>query len=154
MIRREASWHEAAIREAYASGDPDWVLTAVFAMEFVNGFEKETLEALKSTDLEIHIHAVAAAGNQELPQAWPHIRELLRDFDTEKDLLIAAIGAAGNYATPEALDLLADLSTSHDEEIADAADEALAFAMPPVEDEESEGDEELEDDEEDEDLPF
>jgi hypothetical protein len=94
-VRAREPWHKDAIREAYASGDRDWILTAVFAMRYVPGFEKETLEALKSTDPEIHLEAVRCGRGKELDAAWPHVSTLAKDDSTEKDLRIAAIGAIG-----------------------------------------------------------
>jgi len=61
-VRAPESWHQSAIRAAYSSGDKDWMLTAVFAMGRVRGFDDQILEALKSADPEIHYEAVEAAG--------------------------------------------------------------------------------------------
>src|SRR6202795_260569 len=49
-VRAAESWHQNAIRAAYSSGDREWVLTAVFAMRWVRGFDEQILEALKSAD--------------------------------------------------------------------------------------------------------
>jgi hypothetical protein len=57
-VRAPESWHEDAIRAAYSSGDKDWVLTAVFSMRWVSGFDAQILEALKSADPEIHYEAI------------------------------------------------------------------------------------------------
>jgi hypothetical protein len=61
-VRAPESWHQNAIQAAYSSGDKDWMLTAVFAMGRVRGFDDQILEALKSADPEIHYEAVEAAG--------------------------------------------------------------------------------------------
>jgi hypothetical protein len=144
-VRRQASWHDAAIREAYSSGDRDWMLTAVFAMQYVRGFEAESLAALKNTDPEIVREAVLAAGSKELMPAWPYLSGLLRNPKTKKDLLLAAIEAAGNYSTEESQEILHDLSRSEDPDIADAADEALSFATLPDDFDEDEDEDEDED---------
>jgi len=141
-VRAEEEWHENAIREAYASGDREWVLTAVFAMRFVPGFEAEVLKALKSTDPEIHREAVLAAGAKELDEAWPHVFALAQDEKIDKDLRVAAIEAIGSIRPSEAQELLFGLRGSDDEEISEAAAEALSL-MPSgdydeVEDEEEE----------------
>jgi hypothetical protein len=142
-VRAPEPWQEDAIREAYASGDRDWILTAVFAMRFVNGFEDETMEALKSSDSEIHREAVLAAGEKELDAAWPHVLALAKDNRTEKDLRIAAIGAVGSIRPDEAQAILFKLAESEDEDIAEAADEALADVLPDdYEDNEDEEDDE------------
>src|SRR3984885_7218932 len=61
-VRAPQDWHQNAIMAAYASGDKDWMLTAVFSMRWVRGFDSQILEALKSAEPEIHYEAVIAAG--------------------------------------------------------------------------------------------
>jgi HEAT repeat protein len=142
-VRAPEPWQQNAIQEAYLSGDQDWILTAVFAMRFVNGFEDETVQALQSSDPEIHREAVLAAGEKELDAAWPHVSKLAKDDRTEKDLRIAAIGAIGSIRPEEAQEILFELKDSEDEDIAEAADEALADVLPDAyEDDEDEEDEE------------
>jgi hypothetical protein len=143
-VRSPEPWQQDAIHEAYASGDRDWVLTAVFAMRFVNGFEDETMEALKSSDPEIHREAVLAAGEKELDAAWPHVLALAKDNRTETDLRIAAIGAVGSIRPEEAQDILFKLAESEDEDIAEAADEALADVLPDEYEDEEDDDEDEE----------
>jgi hypothetical protein len=127
-VRAPQPWHQDAVAQAYASGDNKWMLTAVFAMRWVRGFDPQILEALKSADPDIHYEAVNAAGNWELDAAWSHIVELLNDPDTPKPLLLAAIGAAGSIRPAEAGIILVDLADSDDEDIAEAADEAMMMA--------------------------
>jgi HEAT repeat protein len=157
-VRGEEPWHEEAIREAYASGDRDWILTAVFAMRHVGGFEKETLEALQSTDPKIHYEAVVGCGDKALDAAWPHLLKLIEEERTEKDLRIAAIGAIGWIRPAEARGILLELAGSDDEDISEAADEALSMLEPDLDEEDEEEDEDEEDeedeDEEDEDEPI
>jgi hypothetical protein len=142
-VRASETWHQDAIAQAYTSGDKKWMLTAVFAMRWVHGFDLQILEALKSADPDIHYEAVNAAGNWELDAAWTHIVELLNDPDTPKPLLLAAIGAAGCIRPAEAGIILVDLADSEDEDIAEAADEAMMMAAGA-----SDLDEDEEDDEE------
>ena len=125
-MRAPETWHQNAIRDAYSSGDKEWMLTAVFSMRWVRGFDDQILEALKSADPEIHYEAVKAAGNWELDAAWSHIVELVKDAHTPKPLLLAAIGAVASIRPAEAREILADLADSDDEEIAEAAEEAMA----------------------------
>ena len=101
-VRAPQAWHQKAIMAAYSGGDKDWMLTAVFSMRWVRGFDKQILEALNSADPEIHYEAVNAAGNWELDVAWPHIIVLLNDAGTPKPLLLAAIGAASSIRPQEA----------------------------------------------------
>jgi hypothetical protein len=96
---------------------------------------------LKSADAEIHYEAVNAAGNWELDAAWPHIFALLKDAGTPKPLLLAAIGASSSIRPHEAGEILIDLAESDDEEIAEAADEAIAMSEPMSDEEDDEDDE-------------
>lgn len=141
-VRAPEDWHPMAIEKAYASGDRDWVLTAVFSMRWVRGFDRQILEGLKSADPEIHYEAVQAAGNWELDAAWPHVIALINNARTPKDLLIAAIGAAGSIRPKEAGPILVELADSDDEDIAEAASEAMSMAgMSDEEDEEDDEEE-------------
>jgi hypothetical protein len=139
-VRAPQSWHKAAIREAYASTDEEWRLTAVFGMNFVRGFDKEILEALNSENNDIHFQAVNAAGTWELEEAWEHVVELVESPATDKWLLIAAIGAVGCIRPKQVRDVLQHLEDSEDEDIAEAVEEAILMAG-----EDDPGDEEEED---------
>jgi len=141
-VRAVEPWHQDAIRDAYASGDQEWMLTAVFGMKYVRGFDEQILAALESADSEIQYEAVEAAGNWGLDAAWPHVVELVTDPDTPKGLLLAAIEAAGDIRPAEAREVLQELADSDDEEIAEAADEAIMMAEAASEDEFDEEEEE------------
>lgn len=127
-VRASEDWHQKAIGAAYSSGDRDWMLTAVFAMRWVRGFDDQILEALKSANAEIHYEAVQAAGNWALDGAWPHVVALVQSVHTEKSLLLAAIGAVASIRAAEAREVLGDLLDSSDEDIAEAASEAIEMA--------------------------
>ncbi len=127
-VRAPENWHHDAISTAYSSGDKDWKLTAVFSMRWAAGFNDQILEASKSADPEIHYEAVEAAGNWELDAAWPHLVALVQDARSPKALLIAAIGAIASIRPAEAPEILIDLADSDDEEIAEAAEEAIGMA--------------------------
>lgn len=127
-VRAPLDWHQIAIPSAYANDDEDWKLTAVFCMSWVEGFDGQILEALKSENPEIHCEAVRAAGNWELDNAWPHIVELVASKDTDKPLLLAAIEAVGGIRPEETGEILDELTNSDDEDIVDAAEEAIAMA--------------------------
>ena len=137
-VRAPKEWHQNVVMEAYSSGDKDWKLTAVFSMRWVQGFDNQILEALRSADPEILYQAVNAAGNWELDAAWPRIVELLNDAGTPKPLLLAAIAAASSIRPREAREILIDLVASDDEEIAEAADEAIAISEPASDEEDDE----------------
>lgn len=127
-VRSPREWHRDAIRKAYASGDREWVLTAVFAMQWVRGFDDEILESLKSTDSDIHREAVAAAGTWGLDKAWSHVLALVKNSQTPKALLLKAIDAAAGIRPEEAMPILQKLAKSRDEDVSAAAGEALMMA--------------------------
>ena len=137
-VRAPQDWHAAAVRKAYRGGQRDWVLTAVFCMRYVSGFEAQIVETLGNPDPEIHREALLAAGEKEVKAAWPHISSLLLNPLTPRELLIAAINAAGSVDHERAPELLRGYLDSPDEEIEEAACESLATA---------EGAHDLEDDE-------
>jgi hypothetical protein len=143
-VRAPQNWHLDAVRAAYSSDDEDWKLTAVFCMQFVRGFDEQILESLDSKNPDVHYEAVCAAGNWEVDAAWSHIAGLVTSEDTEKPLLLAAIEATANIRPKDASEILGGLIDSDDEEISEAAFEALTLA---------EGLEELDDDDGDE-KPF
>lgn len=127
-VRAAQDWHPNAIRAAYASGEKSWRLTAVFCMRFVRGFNEQILESLESEDPDIHYEAVRAAGNWELQAAWSHIAALLTNEGTEKSLLLAAIEAVVCICPEEAGALLIEHLDSPDDDIAEAATEAITLA--------------------------
>ena len=127
-VRSPQDWHQDAIRDAYGSSDEAWKLTAVFCMRFVRGFNDQVLEALESENQDIHYEAVCAAGNWGLDAAWPHIVGLLAKDETDKSLRLAAIEAIANIRPQEAAGILVDFTESDDEDIVDAAYEAMALA--------------------------
>ena len=127
-VRAPQDWQRDAVRAAYSSADPSWVLTAVFCMRFVRGFADQILAALDSDNPEIRYEAVCAAGNWGIDGAWGHVSAILGADAADKPLLIAAIEAATSIRPEEATEMLVELSDSEDEDIADAANEALAMA--------------------------
>ena len=127
-VRAPRDWHQDAIRSAYSSADEDWKLSAVFCMGWVRGFDDQILEALESGNPEIHYQAVCAAGEGEVDRAWSHVAALVTSEDTDKPLLLAAIDAVAGIRPREAGVILADLTDADDEEIVEAAYEAMAMA--------------------------
>lgn len=59
--------------------------------------------------------------------AWPHIATLITTEDTEKYLLLAAIEAVAGIRPQEAAEILIDMADSDNEDIAEAAYEAMAM---------------------------
>jgi hypothetical protein len=138
-VRAPEEWHRDAIRAAYASGDEDWTLTAVFGMRYVPGFEREIVAALESENPDVHYEAVCAAGVWSVDAAWSHVASLVTAEDVDKPLRLAAIDAVASIRPEDAGEILGDLLDSPDEDIVDAVHEALAMAEGgPDEDEEDE----------------
>jgi len=127
-VRAREEWQVDAVRQAWESGDDQWMLTAVFCMQFIEGFEQEVLQSLHSPHPEVRVHAVRAAGNWGISQAWPVVHSLLQDRRVERPLLLAAIEAAGEICPEEARSILIHLGGSPDEEIAEAAQDAAAVS--------------------------
>ena len=96
-------------------------------MQYI-AFDDEILESLNNPDPYIHRHAVEAAGKWELDAAWKHVVALAEDPETDKDLLLAAIEAVGSIRPREAGPILVDFTDSDDEEIAEAAEDAMMMA--------------------------
>jgi len=155
-VRAPQEWQQAAVRAAYASDDAEWKLTAVFCMSYVRGFEHEILDALQNKDPKMHYEAVVAAGNASVDDAWEHVAGLVRSRKTAKPLLLAAMEAAATIRPEEVEELLERHLDSEDEDLAEAAEEALMLAQgitAGAADElgEEEGDEDEDEEEEEED---
>ncbi len=127
-VRAPQEWHREAVASAYASKDDNWKLTAVFAMRWIQGFDREILEALKSRDPDIFYQAVCAAGAWGIPEAAPVLEEILDSDEIDEDLLFATIEAVATVMPERAPDVLEPLKHSDDPDVVDAVDEALAMA--------------------------
>ena len=125
-VRAPLDWHSAAVRAAFASGDAGWQCTAIFCMQFIQGFDKQILEALECENPDIRYEALLAAGHWQMAKAWPTIARLASDPGIDKTILLAVIDAAANIGLPESVALLEKLLYSDDDDIVDAAHEALA----------------------------
>ena len=68
-----------------------------------------------------------AAGDQRVDDAWPHIVALIDSNDTPKAILLAAIDAVVNIRPEEAMEVIGELAESDDEDISEAAMDALAL---------------------------
>lgn len=121
-------WHHDAVLDVYSSDSQKWKLTAVFCMRFIRGFDDQIIESLENVDPDIHYQAVIAAGHRATLGAWLHIAKLLTSKTTEKDLLLAAIEASPNIKPGEAAEILSDLADSDDEDISEAAYDAMIMA--------------------------
>uniref|UniRef100_A0A832A3L4 HEAT repeat domain-containing protein n=1 Tax=Desulfacinum infernum TaxID=35837 RepID=A0A832A3L4_9BACT len=127
-VRAPQAWHRDAVASAYASKDSDWKLTAVFAMRWIEGFDREILEALQSRDPDILYQAVCAAGAWGISEAAPVLENILGADEIDEDLLFAAIEAVATVMPERAPDVLEPFRQMDDPDIVDAVEEALAMA--------------------------
>ena len=137
-VRSDAPWHGKAVRAAYRNSDPEWKLTALFCMRYVPGFGPQIIETLESGDPDLLHEAVGAAGDQGLNDAWPHIRALVdagaagaeilpEDPEGSRSLLVTAMHAVAAIRPQDAAGALQDIVDSEDEELSEAALDALAW---------------------------
>ncbi len=143
LVRDPQPWQKDAIRHDFASGDRDWKMTALFAMGYVRGFDKELVDELRTANGDLLYEAVRSAGRAEIEEAAAIIEALALADETDRDVRLEAIAALPSV-DPDCFDLLDELAESSDEEIRAAAEEALEDLQMFEEDLE-------EDDEEDED---
>lgn len=127
-VRAPQDWHPEAVRTAYGSDDENWILTAVFCMGYIRGFNREIVKSLEHKNPLIHYHAVCAAGNWQVEDAWPHVVAILKNEKRDKDLLLAAIETAAAIKPEKAHEVIDHFLDSKDEEIADTALEAMTMA--------------------------
>jgi len=120
-------WHTTAIETAY-SGDRDWVITAVFCMQSISGFDKQILESLEHENPIVHRSAVLGAGRWGLKAAQKHVIRILENEKEDLYLLLAAIGAIVELDPAQAGSYLLDLTVWEDEQIAEAATDAMMEA--------------------------
>lgn len=128
LTRDPQPWLPDAIREHFASEDPEWKMTAIFGMGHVAGFEKEIAGLVGSLTGPLLTEAVVAAGRMEVTAAAKRIRELATSNATERILRLAAIEALP-FVDDDVDELLHDLADSEDDQIAMVADAALEELM-------------------------
>lgn len=117
---------ERLIREAYASENQALRATAVFAMGRSNEHKYSDLvrRELHSVLPSMRVEAARACGELEIAAAVPELGRLLED--PNDDVVVTAIGALGQIGGDEARKILERAAASDDEEIAEAAEDALA----------------------------
>jgi len=115
------------IEAAYREKNPDWVVSALFAMGRSSDerWKKQVLSQLHAPDEDVRSEAIVAAGELELSSARPILLDLLED---EEDLelrreLIWALSKIGGQGVRDRLDEL--LEIEEDDEEADFIEEAI-----------------------------
>mgnify|MGYP000533564459 CR=1 FL=1 len=124
LVRDPRPWQRDEIRRWLATSDEDWRLTAVFAMGQMTGLEKELLGVLETAEGLMLEEAVRAAGRIGLTGAGRLIHDLAASKTTGRDLRFEAILALP-HVDPDSFDLLDELSSSKDRELAAVAEAAL-----------------------------
>jgi hypothetical protein len=124
-VRSPQPWHADEVRRAYDDGDEEWRLTAVFCMRYIKGFDDQIIEALENENSDIQYEAVCAAAEWEIQGCWPSVARLLTK-NTDKFLLLAAIEAAAVIHPGDVSEFLGELVESDDEDIAEAALDAIS----------------------------
>jgi HEAT repeat protein len=107
------------IEAAYYDKNPDWVVSALFAMgrSCDDRWKKQVLSKLHAPDEEIRSEAIHAAGELELPSARPVLLDMLND---EEDLelrreLIWALSKIGGEGVRDRLEEILDAEEDDDE---------------------------------------
>ena len=152
LVRDPQPWHRDEIKRLAASGDKDWIRTAVFSMAYFDGFDEVTLAMLNHDDSELVFEAVRAAGARELTASAERMRFLARSAE-DRDVMMEAITSLP-YVDPDALDLLDELAESDDEDVAEAAEAArdeLVMLASGEFDDDFEDEDEVDDEEDEED---
>ncbi len=115
------------IEAAYREKDPDWVVSALFAMgrSGDNRWRKQVLSQLRSPDEDIRSAAIHAAGELELEPARPVMLDILEDkedLEVRRELIwaLSKIGGEGVRTKLEEL-----LEIEEDDEEADFIEETL-----------------------------
>ena len=126
------------IQELYAHDDLRMRMSAVFAMGRTcdEAWAPEILYEMNNGQPEMQYEAARAAGHLELQEAVPHLARLIEETE-DTEILEIAIWALGEIGGDEARKLLtsiiAQAEADSDEEIMEAAEEALNAASLPGE---------------------
>jgi HEAT repeat protein len=116
------------LRNAYESGEKDWIVSAVYGMgrSADSSWEPVVLRLIRNETPEIQIEAIRAAGELELPAARRPLLNLVLNEEVDTDVRDAAIwslskiGGEGVRDTIEAL-----LESTEDEDEIDYLENAL-----------------------------
>lgn len=115
------------IESAYREKNPDWVISALFAMgrSSDDHWKKQVISQLHSHDENIRSEAIHAAGELELSSARSVLLDLLEDEDdlVLRREIIWALSKIGGEGVRDRLDELLDLET--DDEEAEFIEESL-----------------------------
>jgi len=116
------------LRNAYDSGETDWIVSAVFGMgrSADNSWEPLVMRSIKDSNPEVQAEAIRAAGELELSAARRPLLLLLENEPLDSDVRDAAIWALskiGGEGVRDALETL--LETAEDEDDIEFLENAL-----------------------------
>jgi HEAT repeat protein len=117
----------ALIEAAFAHSDPDWVVSALFAMGRSSDerWEEQVLSGLTNDDLRIRQAAVEAAGELALSAARPLLLEMLQD-EEEAEIVQAIIWSLSQIGGEDVRTVLITLLDQiEDDEMVEFLEEAL-----------------------------
>ena len=125
-VRAPRDWHREAAATAWRSGDPEWRVTAVFAMGHLPGFEGEIDEAFRGEDPVVRQEAMLAAGRSPAGKdLGGSILDVAADRKASAEERLTAIEALAELQPDGAFEVLDELRDDPDPEIAAAAEAAL-----------------------------
>lgn len=151
-VRAPRPWQADATAAAWSSDDPEWRLTAVFAMGHLGGltdesFDEELREALSGRDEVIRREGMLAAGRSAFEEVAPMLMDLAVRTDADPEDRLTAIQALGEMAFEDARETLEALLDDPDPEIAMTAEEALEdislFGGPDLDDDPGDDEDDL-----------
>lgn len=117
----------AVVRTALDTPGP-WRVTGLFCAGFVSGFEDDVRRALHEGTLEEKVEAWRAAANLELQDVGPHAIAVARDPAAPQEERFEAIGALAWIGESAAATIALDeIASGDDEELAEAATEAMSL---------------------------
>jgi len=120
------------IEAAYAEKNPDWIVSALFAMGRSSDtrWEKQIISKLRSKDEAIRVEATRAAGELSLQAARPILLDLLADEvdnETRREIIWALSKIGGEGVRDRLEELLAMAEDDEEEEFLDEALDNLDF---------------------------
>jgi len=122
----------ALIEAAYGEKDPDWKVSALFAMGRSGGerWGKQVLSNLRNRNEAIRLEALRAAGELALPAARPILLDLLadeEDVETQHEIIWVLTKIGGEGVQDHLMELLEMTEDGEEAEFLEEALENLAF---------------------------
>jgi HEAT repeat protein len=120
-----------AIKQAYASEEPLFRLSAIVAMgrSVDERWTDSIMAELDSDDEDMRREAVRAAGELQMQEAVPAIIQFINDFEDEREVAVWSLGEIGGKEAMRVLEnMLEAAEEADDEKMIDLIDEAMSNA--------------------------